>query len=86
MTAAIQGTAFSEEAMSGASQGRCACGAVRFRLTSPPIFVHCCHGLNGQRHTGSAFVINLLIEASRAEVTGGAPGGEYAPRGRGEAS
>jgi len=37
------------------------------------MFVHCCHCLNCQRHTGSAFVINLLIEASRVEVLSGAP-------------
>jgi hypothetical protein len=34
------------------------------------MFVHCCHCLNCQRQTGSAFVINLLIEAGRIEVTG----------------
>jgi hypothetical protein len=54
-------------------KGRCSCGEVRYRLTSPPMFVHCCHCLNCQRHTGSAFVINLLIEANRVEVLGGAP-------------
>jgi hypothetical protein len=34
------------------------------------MFVHCCHCLNCQRQTGSAFVINLLIEADRVEVGG----------------
>jgi len=43
---------------------------VRYRLTSEPLFVHCCHCRNCQRQTGSAFVINLLIEADRVEVTG----------------
>ena len=38
-------------------EGGCACGAVRYRLTSEPMFVHCCHCLNCQRQTGSAFVI-----------------------------
>jgi hypothetical protein len=46
---------------------------VRYRLASEPMFVHCCHCLNCQRHTGSAFVINLLIEADRVEHLGGAP-------------
>jgi hypothetical protein len=50
--------------------GGCACGAVRYRLTGEPLFVHCCHCLNCQRQTGSAFVINLLIETDRVEVTG----------------
>jgi hypothetical protein len=46
---------------------------VRYRLASPPLFVHCCHCLNCQRHTGSAFVINMLIEAARVELLSGAP-------------
>jgi len=56
--------------MSDGREGGCACGAVRYRLTSEPLFVHCCHCLNCQRQTGSAFVINLLIEADRVEVRG----------------
>jgi len=51
-------------------EGGCACGAVRYRLTSEPLFVHCCHCLSCQRQTGSAFVINLLIERDRVIVTG----------------
>src|SRR5881296_303471 len=54
-------------------EGGCACGAVRYRLTSEPMFVHCCHCLNCQRQTGSAFVINMLIEAARVEVVSGVP-------------
>jgi hypothetical protein len=53
--------------------GGCACGVVRYRLASAPLFVHCCHCLNCQRQTGSAFVINLLIEADRVEVLEGTP-------------
>jgi hypothetical protein len=53
--------------------GGCACGEVRYRLISAPMFVHCCHCLNCQRHTGSAFVVNLLIEAARVELLTGAP-------------
>ena len=54
-------------------EGGCACGAVRYRLTSDPLFTHCCHCLNCQRQTGSAFVINVLIEADRLELLGGEP-------------
>jgi len=50
-------------------EGGCACGAVRYRLGTRPMFVHCCHCLNCQKHTGSAFVINMLIEADRVEIT-----------------
>ena len=53
--------------------GGCACGEVRYRLASEPLFVHCCHCLNCHRQTGSAFVINLLIEADRVELLSGEP-------------
>ena len=59
--------------MSEAYEGGCSCGAVRFRLTSPPMFVHCCHCLDCQRQTGSAFVINALIETDRIKLLSGAP-------------
>ena len=63
-----------------AREGGCACGAVRYRLTSDPLFTHCCHCLNCQRQTGSAFVINLLIEADRVELLAGAPQAVDVPR------
>jgi len=56
-----------------ALEGGCSCGSLRYRLTSAPMFVHCCHCVNCQRHTGSAFVINLLIEAARVELLRGDP-------------
>jgi hypothetical protein len=59
--------------MSVSREGGCACGAVRYRLTSDPLFTHCCHCLNCQRQTGSAFVINLLIEVDRVELLAGDP-------------
>ena len=59
--------------MSVLREGGCACGTVRYRLTSDPLFTHCCHCLNCQRQTGSAFVINLLIEADRVELLAGVP-------------
>jgi hypothetical protein len=52
-------------------EGGCSCGRVRYRLASDPMFVHCCHCLNCQQQTGSAFVINLLIEADRLELLAG---------------
>lgn len=53
--------------------GRCACGAVRYRLAGHPFAVHCCHCRDCQRETGSAFVINGLIETPMVEVIAGAP-------------
>ncbi|HET9322318.1 MAG TPA: GFA family protein [Gaiellaceae bacterium] len=66
--------------MSDPREGGCACGAVRYRLTSEPLFTHCCHCLNCQRQTGSAFVINLLIEADRVELLAGDPQPVDVPR------
>ena len=51
-------------------EGGCACGAVRYRLKTGPMFVHCCHCRDCQRQTGGAFAINALIETDRIEVTG----------------
>lgn len=50
--------------------GGCACGAVRYRLTAKPMFVHCCHCKDCQRQTGTAFVLNALIETSQVAATG----------------
>jgi hypothetical protein len=57
--------------MSDGLEGGCACGAVRYRLTSAPMFVHCCHCRDCQRQTGSAFVINALIETDRIALLSG---------------
>src|SRR5258705_9367764 len=53
--------------------GRCSCGAVTYRLMSDPMFVHCCHCLDCQRQTGSAFVLNAIIETDRIAVQSGTP-------------
>lgn len=60
-------------------EGGCACGQVRYRLTSRPMFVHCCHCLDCQRQTGSAFVLNALIETDRIELLAGAPASTPVP-------
>jgi len=54
-------------------EGGCTCGAVRYRMTSKPMFVHCCHCRWCQRETGAAFALNAMIEADRVIVTQGAP-------------
>ena len=53
--------------------GRCACGAVRYRLKTRPMFVHCCHCHDCQRQGGGAFAINALIETDRIELLRGEP-------------
>ena len=57
--------------MSEGLDGGCACGAVRYRLGSAPMFVHCCHCRDCQRQAGSAFAINALIEADRVALLSG---------------
>ena len=54
-------------------EGGCSCGAIRYRMIDAPIVTHCCHCNDCQRQTGSAFVINALIEADRVEVEGEQP-------------
>jgi hypothetical protein len=54
-------------------QGGCACGAVRYRLGAAPMFVHCCHCRDCQRQTGSAFVLNALVETERVVLLAGEP-------------
>lgn len=62
------------------NEGGCSCGEVRYRLSSDPLFVHCCHCLNCQLQTGSAFVVNILIEADRVELLVGEPQPVSVPR------
>jgi hypothetical protein len=73
-----------EKILSVPREGGCACGEIRYRLTSDPLFVHCCHCLNCQRQTGSAFVINILIETDRVELLAGEPEPVSVPRSGGK--
>jgi hypothetical protein len=54
-------------------EGHCTCGAVRYRMTGKPLFVHCCHCRWCQRETGAAFALNAMIEADRVILLAGAP-------------
>ena len=54
-------------------QGGCACGAVRYRMTSRPMFVTCCHCRWCQRETGASFALNAIIEADRVVLLSGSP-------------
>ena len=53
-------------------EGGCTCRAVRYRMTSAPLFVHCCHCTWCQRETGTAFALNAMIESDRVELLQGA--------------
>jgi hypothetical protein len=54
-------------------EGGCACGGVRYRMESPPLFVHCCHCRWCQRESGASFALNALIESERLCVLEGQP-------------
>ena len=54
-------------------EGGCTCRAVRYRMISRPLFVHCCHCRWCQRETGASFALNAMIEADRVEIVSGAP-------------
>ncbi len=51
--------------------GGCTCRAVRYRVATSPLFVHCCHCRWCQRETGGAFALNALIESDRVSLLGG---------------
>jgi hypothetical protein len=51
--------------------GGCTCRHVRYRMTTKPLFVHCCHCRWCQRETGAAFALNAMIEAERVELLQG---------------
>lgn len=52
-------------------EGGCACGAVRYRVTSAPMIVQACHCRLCQRQTGSSNALNAQIEADRIIVRSG---------------
>ena len=54
-------------------EGGCDCRTVRYRIESPPLFVHCCHCRWCQRESGAAFALNAMIEADRVTELGEPP-------------
>ncbi len=65
-------------------EGACTCGAVRYLMTSKPLFVHCCHCRWCQRETGTAFALNALIEADRVLLLQGEPDLVHTPSNSGK--
>jgi hypothetical protein len=65
-------------------EGRCTCGEVRYRLTSRPLFVHCCHCRWCQRETGASFALNAMIESDRVELLAGGPEAVMTPSNSGK--
>jgi hypothetical protein len=65
-------------------EGGCDCRTVRYRLTSAPLFVHCCHCRWCQRETGASFAFNALIEADRVVQLGAEPEVVHTPSASGK--
>jgi hypothetical protein len=59
--------------VSAAFDGGCDCRHVRYRMTSRPLFVHCCHCRWCQRESGASFALNAMIESRRVELLAGEP-------------
>ncbi len=55
------------------AEGGCDCRAVRYRMESAPLFVHCCHCRWCQRESGASFALNAMIEADRVVDLGQLP-------------
>ena len=49
-------------------EGGCSCRRLRYRLLTESLIVHACHCRQCQRVTGSAFVMNALIEKHNLEL------------------
>ncbi|MBQ0933280.1 GFA family protein [Ideonella alba] len=55
------------------AEGGCDCRAVRYRIQTAPLFVHCCHCRWCQRESGASFALNAMIEAVRVVTLGQTP-------------
>lgn len=55
------------------AEGGCDCRAVRYRMETAPLVVHCCHCRWCQRETGTSFALNAMIESDRVTSLGEAP-------------
>lgn len=52
------------------STGHCLCGSISYRFDTRPETVVLCHCDDCQRHTGSAFSVNVLVARDSVEIQG----------------
>ncbi|MBF9044211.1 aldehyde-activating protein [Rhodobacterales bacterium HKCCE4037] len=50
--------------------GGCQCGAVRYRITAPPVTCYVCHCDDCRRQSGSAFGMSLQVPHESVEIAG----------------
>ena len=60
--------------MSDAFEGGCACGAIRYRSESAPIYMGNCHCRDCQRATGTAYFAAVQVKADDFRMLQGEPG------------
>jgi hypothetical protein len=65
-------------------EGGCDCRAVRYRMETAPLFVHCCHCRWCQRGSGASFALNAMIETARVTRLAGAPERVHTPSASGK--
>ena len=53
-------------------------------MTTPPLFVHCCHCRWCQRESGASFALNAMIEADRVQLLAGTPVAIHTPSNSGK--
>ena len=53
--------------------GGCACGALRYRLSSDPMFVHCCHCRDCQYMSGGAPAYVIVMRKPTVQIIRGMP-------------
>jgi hypothetical protein len=54
-------------------EGGCRCGAVRVKVTKPPLLTGACHCTGCRRMTASAYSLTVTVPADGFEVTRGEP-------------
>jgi hypothetical protein len=59
--------------MSYPAEGGCDCRAIRYRMETAPLIVHCCHCRWCQRESGASFALNAMIEGERVTSLNAAP-------------
>jgi len=52
-------------------EGGCICGAIRYRLSAPPLGVYNCHCKDCQRSAGSAFSSSMIVNRETLTVIAG---------------
>jgi hypothetical protein len=60
-------------------EGGCDCRALRYRMETAPLFVHCCHCRWCQRESGASFALNAMIETDRVTLLAGQPERVHTP-------